>query len=449
MNNCQLFGIIGHPVAHSRSPSLHNLAFKRWGLTARYLRLSSSSINDAWRLVRELKLRGFNVTAPYKQEIIKYLDDLSAEASTLMAVNTVVAKGDKFHGFNTDPEGVIQALRMMKINPQGKKILILGAGGAARAAAWALAKLKVSPLWVANRTAEKGQDLARKFGLHFIFAENLTRSNYKFDLIHNFDLIISCLPQTKLLLPLEKIPESTLLLEANYREAETKGLWPPATSTLPNSFSFAYEWLIGQGIKAMEIFTSKKPDENLIKTLRPAVYSPWHPPPNIALIGFMGCGKSTLGRFLAHRLKMNFIDTDKIIEDKTGLKISTIFAQSGESGFRTLEREIITPLLHQAKNSLIALGGGAVLASEIKQILKKRCFSIWLWSPWIECLERAKGNQRPLLASAPSPLKIEELFNQRISIYTQSADLVVPNWSAQLEKTVRLIEDEIHSSFRN
>lgn len=441
MNNCQLFGIIGRPVAHSRSPCLHNRAFKHWGLAARYLRLSSSSINDAWQLVRELKLRGFNVTAPYKQEIIKYLDALSSPAAMLEAVNTVVTKRGKFHGYNTDPEGVIQSLRTMNLNLRGKKTLILGAGGAARAAAWALTKLKVFPLWVTNRTAEKGQDLARTFGLRFISAENLTQSN------HNFDLIISCLPQTELLLPLEKIPESTLLLEANYRGADTRGLWPSATSTSPNSFSFAHEWLIGQGIKALEIFTSRKPDENLIKTIRPAVCSPSHPPSNIALIGFMGCGKSTLGRQLAHRLKRNFIDTDEIIEAKTGLRISTIFAEHGESKFRSLEKEIIPPLLRQAKNSVIALGGGAVLSPEIRRILGQRCFSIWLWSQFRNCLERTRDNQRPLLASTRSPLKIQELFRQRLPLYARCADLVVPNWTAQFEKIVRLIEDEINSAF--
>ena len=144
------YGLIGFPVKHSYSAVMHNAAFKELGVDARYelFEVKPEELEGEFnRLIRQ-GVCGFNVTIPYKEEIIKFLKDLDAEARRIGAVNTIKVNEDKSaKGLNTDGEGfIIHLIKIVGFNPQGKKISILGAGGAARAVSASLAKNKAKSM---------------------------------------------------------------------------------------------------------------------------------------------------------------------------------------------------------------------------------------------------------------------------------------------------------------
>jgi shikimate dehydrogenase len=156
----KLFALIGDPVEKSLSPTMHNAAFEALGLDCAYvaLRVPKETLADAVAGIRAIRLAGFNVTRPHKVNIIGLLDRLDKSAKMVGAVNVVKNVGGKLIGFNTDGEGAVRALKEKIGNLSSKKILLLGAGGAARAIAFSLAQVGAK-LTIANRTASKAREL--------------------------------------------------------------------------------------------------------------------------------------------------------------------------------------------------------------------------------------------------------------------------------------------------
>ena len=156
-------GLIGHPVGHSKSPEMMNRAFRACGLPFVYLAfdVSPSELGDAVRGMRALGFRGWNVTIPHKVAVLEHLDEVEETAREIGAVNTVVAQEGRLIGYNTDGEGYLRSLvdeTGLELSEQ--RVLILGAGGAARAVAHALATTGVESITIANRTREKAERLA-------------------------------------------------------------------------------------------------------------------------------------------------------------------------------------------------------------------------------------------------------------------------------------------------
>lgn len=156
-----LYAIIGDPIEHSLSPVMQNAAFETMGLNAVYLalRVEQSRLREAIDGFRAINLSGFNVTIPHKVAVMKYLDELDSSAATIGAANTVVNRDEKLIGYNTDGLGALAALGEAGVYPKGRRILLLGAGGAARALAFSLAEAS-ERMVILNRTASKAEDLA-------------------------------------------------------------------------------------------------------------------------------------------------------------------------------------------------------------------------------------------------------------------------------------------------
>lgn len=157
--------LLGQPVAHSLSPTLHNAAFGALGMDAHYeARLvAPDGLASAVAALRAPDCLGANVTAPHKRAVMEYLDEVSAEARALGAVNTIVNDSGRLSGSNTDAPGLARWMRLVGIDPMGKSALVLGAGGAARATVWALADLGAASIVVLNRTVEHAQDVVTTF----------------------------------------------------------------------------------------------------------------------------------------------------------------------------------------------------------------------------------------------------------------------------------------------
>jgi len=158
----ELYGIMGNPVAHSLSPAMHNAAFAALDLNKAYLPFAVQDVSQAMIGLRALGVKGVSVTIPHKQAVMEYLDSIDPVAEKIGAVNTLVIANNAIHGANTDWLGANRALGE-KISLKGASVLLLGAGGSARAIGFGLLEAGAS-VTIASRTPKKGQTLARLLG---------------------------------------------------------------------------------------------------------------------------------------------------------------------------------------------------------------------------------------------------------------------------------------------
>lgn len=165
-------GVIGDPIAHTLSPAMHNAAFNHLKLDFVFLafRVRAAELEDAMRGMRVLGIRGLNVTMPHKAAVTRYLDEVDSTVKFLGSANTVLNDDGRLLGFNTDGAGALRALRENGVDPHGKKMLLFGAGGAAKAIAYSLAP-EVRELCVLNRAPEKAKSLANT--LNGMFGEKV------------------------------------------------------------------------------------------------------------------------------------------------------------------------------------------------------------------------------------------------------------------------------------
>ncbi|HPL62430.1 MAG TPA: shikimate dehydrogenase [Syntrophales bacterium] len=158
----RIFALFGNPVGHSLSPLMHNAAFKKLGIGAMYVPLSVDRIGEAVSAVRSLGISGVSVTIPFKTAVMDHLDCMDEAAREIGAVNTIINEGGKLAGANTDWLGLSGAVSS-RLGMSGKTFAVIGAGGAARAAAYAIIRGGGSPV-ILNRTAKKAEELARSSG---------------------------------------------------------------------------------------------------------------------------------------------------------------------------------------------------------------------------------------------------------------------------------------------
>ena len=246
----QVYGVAGDPVSHSMSPIMMNTAFRRETVNAVYLALHAKTLKDLLACVNDIPLRGLSITMPYKQDIVEVLSNSDALTRQIGACNTVVrAQDGKLYGFNTDVAGVVVPLEQ-RMTLQGAKILIVGAGGVARAAAFGL-KSKGAEVFITNRTAEHGQTLARQAKAKYMKRPDVAKSS--------FDVIINATPvgmggnrqspledkelNTKYLFDLVYVPAETKLMKL----ARAKNI-----EIIPG-----LEMFVQQGARQFEIWTGK------------------------------------------------------------------------------------------------------------------------------------------------------------------------------------------------
>lgn len=165
MKRVELFA---YPAWHSLSPAMHNAAFERLGIDARYeaREVAPGELAEAVEGLRNEEMLGANVTIPHKEAVMPLLDSLTAEARAVGSVNTIVRRGEALEGHTTDVDGFLQALAELGIDLEEQRVLLLGAGGAARAVAYALLMSGVGELLLHNRTAERARKLAEDFSRH-------------------------------------------------------------------------------------------------------------------------------------------------------------------------------------------------------------------------------------------------------------------------------------------
>jgi shikimate dehydrogenase len=257
-------GVIGNPIEHSLSPIMHNAAFEARKLDFVFLafRVKSTEVGNAVAGMRALIIRGLNVTMPHKSTVINYLDRVDLSAQIVNSVNTILNKERLLFGFNTDGVGALKALRENGVEPKGRKVVLLGAGGAARAIAYTLAK-EADELAVLNRTVKQAQILAKLLEKSLnkkVVAGSLSSSDVQRNL-QDSDILVNATsvgmkPKAEESLVSPKVLRPDLaVMDIVYNPLETK-LAKDAKAAGAKVVS-GVEMLIYQGAASFEIWTGK------------------------------------------------------------------------------------------------------------------------------------------------------------------------------------------------
>ncbi len=392
------YGCIGKKLTHSFSKEIHA---KLYEYDYKLIELSEEEIKSFFE---KKEFEAINVTIPYKETVIPYLDVISEIAKKIGAVNTIVKKDGKLYGYNTDYYGMKALINKIGISLQNKKVLILGTGGTSKTARVVAKDLGASDSLVVSRRKREGV---------------ITYEEAK-ELHSDAEIIINTTPsgmypdcdskpiQLSLFSCLEGVvdavynPLSTNLVS----EAKKKGIKAEGGLYM----------LVMQAVVAAEKFL----DTQIPKEKANAVFAEiFASKENIVLTGMPGSGKSTVGRLL-NLDGFTFVDTDAEIEKRCGCTIKELIGSKGEQYFRDLESEVIHDI--SSKNAqIIATGGGAVLREENITCLKRNGRIFFLNAD----IERLRATaDRPL---SDTDEKIKQLYTERLGIYQSTADITVPD----------------------
>ncbi len=270
----KLVGILGWPLGHTLSPYMHNAAFQSLGLNWAYVPLPTApeQIKDAIGSLQTFNFRGANVTVPHKQAIMRYLDEIDSVAHNIGAVNTIAIRDGKTFGYNTDCYGFLQSLIEADFDPRGARCLILGAGGAARAAVFSLAQAGAAAVAVYNRTVERAaflvDDLQSEFQrVSFSFGsltpKDLRAADHHFDLIVN-TTSVGMTPAAENNPWPDEIPlPNAVVCDLVYNPLQTQFLQQAKAAGLKTIDGVGM--LIHQGAQAFEIWTGQTPPTDVTR----------------------------------------------------------------------------------------------------------------------------------------------------------------------------------------
>ena len=259
------FLVIGNPIDHSLSPDLHNYWIKNSSIDAIYekKKINENQLEQIISQVRDNKIKGINVTVPFKKTVIPYLDELSSEAQSTQSVNTIYKKDNKIIGHNTDIFGFETSIKKVEYYLENKEVLILGAGGVVPSIIFSLIKMKASKIKISNRTKEKAENLKKIFKDIEIL---------KWGEISNFDMIINATSlglkkEDSLNLDFSSISRNKFFYDVIYNPSETNFLKMGrelGNKTLNGKLMFIF-----QALSAFNIWHGQTPkiDEDVIKLL--------------------------------------------------------------------------------------------------------------------------------------------------------------------------------------
>ena len=397
-------GLLGRKLGHSYSPQIHSM------LGPYSYTLFEKEPEEIEEFLKNRAFTGINVTIPYKKEVIPFLDDLSPVARKMGAVNTIVRREDgTLLGHNTDCFGFSSMVRKSGLEVSGKKVLILGSGGAANTAAAVLQDLGARVV-VISRSGKNNYENLTLHADAAVIVNATPVGMYPNTLVSPVDLDL--FPQLEGVLDLIYNPARTqLLLDAEERGLVTEnGLW----------------MLVAQAKEAAEYFTGAAISDDRIAEIYHILCRQMQ---NLVLIGMPGCGKTTIGQLLAAACGRQFVDADAEIVRMAGKSIPDIFAQEGEDVFRQWETTALEQLGKQS-GLVISTGGGCVTKSRNYAPLHQNGTLIWLKRD----LDLLPTDGRPLSQKN----RLQQMYAVREPLYQKFADIIVDNGDTP-EETVASI----------
>ena len=341
----KLYGLLGRTLGHSWSAPIH----KALGCEGyRLIELEPERLGD---FLRRKDVGGLNVTIPYKRDVMKFCDAIDPAAEVIGSVNTLVRRDGKLYGYNTDIDGFLYMLRRAEISLTGKKVLILGSGGASLTA-----------------QAAARQEGAREI----VVLSHRELDNCEFINHRDAEALVNTTPVGMwpdlegLSMNLRNLPSVTDVVDVIYNPGRTSLLLQAEEMDREPRYHRQFRWtgglpmLVQQAKRAEELFFGHSiPDVETEKILSAL----WREMTNIVLIGMPGSGKTTVGRCLAGLSGKSFVDVDEEIVRAAGKPIPEIFAQEGEEAFRMLENQVLKEVCARS-GQVIATGGGVVLHME-------------------------------------------------------------------------------------
>jgi len=265
------FAVIGDPIDHSLSPTIHNAAYRQLGLECTYIayRILKEQLDVEINSLKKIKISGFNVTIPHKINVMKYLDDLDENCKTIGACNTVKNNDGNLKGYNTDMDGFLEPIKNRNIPIQDSNILLFGAGGAARAIIAGLAKEKARHATIVNRTEEHGlqlKEFSESIGLNSEVKtiEEMNEFHADYDFIINSSSL--GLKNESNPIPIKIINQETVVYDIVYKPVNTELI---KESKKKNAeIIYGYEMLLGQAVRSFEIWLQQKaPYDEMKKAL--------------------------------------------------------------------------------------------------------------------------------------------------------------------------------------
>lgn len=397
-------GLLGRKLGHSYSPQIHRQ------LGNYSYALFEKEPQELEEFLKSGDFTGLNVTIPYKKDIIPFLDELSPVAKRLGAVNTIVRREDgSLIGHNTDYFGFRYLVNRSGLDVGGKKVLVLGSGGASNTAVAVLQELGANVV-IISRSGEN----------HY---GNLTLHSDAAVIVNTTP--VGMYPNTGVSpLDLGVFPRLEGVLDVVYNPAKPKILLDAEARGLVAMNGLGM--LVAQAKQSAEWFTGCPIDDSKITEIHDSLRRQME---NLILIGMPGCGKTTIGMLLAQRTGKKFVDADEALEQRVGRPITKIIPTEGESAFRQMETDTLAQLGKQS-GLVIATGGGCVTQERNHPLLHQNGTILWL----TRSIDKLPTDGRPLSQAG----KLSEMFEKRRALYERFADISVSN-DGPVEETLAQI----------
>ena len=388
------YGLIGEHLGHSFSKEIHNrIADYDYFLKE----IEPDRLKD---FITSREYRGLNVTIPYKQDVIAWLDEVDEAALDIGAVNTIVNRDGRLYGYNTDYLGMRELILSNGMDLQAATVLILGSGGTSKTAYKVAESLGAKQIIKVSRHPKNGEITYEEAYRDYSYADAIINTTP-----------CGMYPDTEECpIDVSRFNNLSAVVDAIYNPLNTRLVLSARQRGIKASGGLYM--LVAQAVKASELFF----DTTYAPAVMESIFASMEgQKKNIVLIGMPGCGKSTVGMALKDRLNREFIDSDAEIVKRAGIEIPRIFSEYGEGYFRKLESEVISDLSKRT-GIVIATGGGAILNDKNVEELKKNGELIWLNRPIdsiIPTEDRPLSNDRD---------KLIKLYTVREPIYRAAAD---------------------------
>lgn len=393
------YGLLGEKLGHSYSKEIHAL------LADYEYELCEVNKEELDALMRKKEFCAVNVTIPYKQTVIPYLDGISERAKSIGAVNAIVNRGGKLYGDNTDFAGMRALAIRTGADMNGKKVLILGTGGTSKTAGAVAQSLGAREVYFVSRSKKDGAITYGEAAEKHADAQILINTTPvgMFPNIQGTPADISVFPELEAVLDAIFNPLRTeLVLDAQARGIKAEG---------------GLYMLVAQAVYASALFLGKDADDKKTEDVYRRILNEKR---NVFLIGMPSSGKSSVGKKLAELTGKEFADTDTMLTDRFGRTISDFISENGEKPFRD-EESVVIGQAAEKRGYIIATGGGAVLREENVRAMKKNGTVVFLdRDPAL--LTATKD--RPLSSTREA---LEKLYEERYPIYKKAADMTVPS----------------------
>ena len=387
------YGLLGKKLGHSYSPQIHAM------LADYEYKLYEVPEDKVADFLKETELGGMNVTIPYKKTVMESCVYLSETAEKMGCVNTLVKEKDGWHGYNTDYFGFCSLVRKSGISMEGKKVLVLGSGGASNTVCRAAEDLGAKEVIVISRHGENNYDNLDKHADAGIIVNTTPVGMYP--------------DNGHAALDLKAFPECEGVLDVIYNPARTALLLQAEELCIKHAGGLYM--LTAQAKKSSELFTGSTIDDSETDRITDVLAGEMG---NIILIGMPGSGKTEIGRRVADKLGRRFVDADEAIEESAGRPIPEIFKADGEECFRQYETKVLAEL-GKLSGAVIATGGGAVTRACNYPLLHQNGTIVWIK----RALDRLPVDGRPVSQSNP----LSELYEARKDKYAAFADMSVDN----------------------